>query len=317
MKIVSWNLKNLGTTKLTNSFTNTFQDTGLGNDVLSYIINVVMGSSIWANINPPVPADIFVIIELKCGGHQKGKSATGAAVPVLQGIVGAMNTVVASMPTLKPNYQYNFVLPLIVGRHETVGIIYNTKALTLNNRGVLRDIDLRLINPRTPFWANFTQKSNGTGLNVIGIHAPPPGGAATVKFRNPINFARKVATVPDLVNPNTMVMGDYNCAPNSTYINGNGTIGWAFNGYQTSIPDGTLTSVRRRVASSQTPPANYLSGPYDNLLRNFAGPLVQSVLDTIGNARNVNTNPPSSAGMLSMVLNNYNRVSDHLAISMY
>lgn len=317
MKIISWNMRNLGTTKLTNTFTNTFQALGLGNNVQSYMINVVMGSQAWTNINPAVPADIFVIIELKCGGNRKGYAATGAAVPVLQAVTGAMNTVVANTQAYQGNYQYSYVNPLIVGRHEAVGIIYNTKALTLNQRGVLRDNNLRLINPRSPFWARFTH-NNGTVFNVIGIHAPPPSGGANVRYRNPINFARKVSTVPDLVNANTMVMGDYNCAPNSVYNSGQGNVGWTFNGYQTNIPNGTLTSVRKKVAKGQTPPANYLSGPYDNLLRNFNGNnITQGVLDTIGNARNVNTNPPSPPGTLAMVLNNYNKVSDHLPLSMY
>lgn len=317
MKIISWNLKNIGANKLANAFTPAFQAYGLGNNVLDYMMNVVMGSAVWNNINPTVPADIFVVIELKCGGHNKGYQPPGPVSPTLQAITAAMNLVVANTPAYVGNYNYNFVNPLIVGRHEAVGVIFNTVALNYVNSGVLRDNNLRLINPRTPFYTQFTTVVGGNNLNVIGLHAPPPKGGNNVKYRPPIQFANKVATVPELANPNTMVMGDYNCAPNSVYNSGAGNMGWNFVGYNTAIPNGTLTSVRQRVANAQPPPANYLSGPYDNLLRNFNPPgTIQAVLDTIGNARDVTVNP-AGATNLNVVLRNYNRVSDHLALSMY
>lgn len=317
MKIISWNLKNIGINKLANGFTAAFQAYGLGNNVLDYMMNVVMGNNAWNNINTLVPADIFVIIELKCGGHAKGYLPPGPASPTLQAITAAMNMVVANTPAFIGNYNYNFVNPLIVGRHEAVGVIFNTHALNFVTTGVLRDNNLRLINPRTPNYVGFTTVVGGNNLNVIGIHAPPPKGGTNVKYRPPIQFANKVATVPELALPDTLIMGDYNCSTNSVYNSGAGNIGWNFAGYNTSIPNGTLTSVRQKVANTQPPPANYLSGPYDNLLRNINPPgTIQVVLDTIGNARNITINPNGPTN-LNVVLRNYNKVSDHLPLSMY
>lgn len=317
MKIISWNLRNIGINKLANGFTAAFQAYGLGNNVLDYMMNVVMGTNVWNNINTPLPADIFVIIELKCGGHAKGYLPPGPASPTLQAITAAMNLVVANTPGYIGNYNYNFVTPLIVGKHEAIGVIFNTHALNFVATGVLRDNNLRLINPRTPNYVRFATVAGGNNLNVIGIHAPPPKGGANVKYRPPIQFANKVATVPELAQPDTLIMGDYNCSPNSVFNSGAGNIGWNFAGYVTSIPNGTLTSVRQKVANTQLPPANYLSGPYDNLLRNI-NPVgtTQVVLDTIGNARNITVNPIGPTN-LNVVLRNYNKVSDHLPLSMY
>ena len=316
MKIISWNLRNIGINKLARPFTARFQAYGLGNNVLDYMMKVVMGDPVWSNINNGYPVDIFVVIELKCGGLKKGEYPPGAPSPTLVTIMTAMNNY-ANGAGIAASYRYNAVPPLIVGRHEAVGIIYNTAALALVGAAVLRDVNGKFINPRTPFYTQFTPVAWNNPLHIIGLHAPPPQGGANVRYRPPILFARKVGTVPQLANPNTMIMGDYNCAPNAVYNAGMGNVGWNFPNYGTYIPDGTLTSVRTRLANTQQPPANYLSGPYDNLLKNFNGPNIQQqVLDTIGNARNMAVNPIGST-RLSLVLSNYNKVSDHLPISMY
>jgi hypothetical protein len=72
MKIVIWNLKNIGETKLTNSTNAIMAAKGFGSNVLDFMINLVTGNSIWSSVNPSLdPADVFVVIELKCGGQAK------------------------------------------------------------------------------------------------------------------------------------------------------------------------------------------------------------------------------------------------------
>ena len=83
MKIVSWNLRNIGNTKLTNTFTQKYLGFGLGNDVADYVAGLVMGSDRW-NAVPNLstnPADIFVVIELKTGGKKKGGAVSGTCIP--------------------------------------------------------------------------------------------------------------------------------------------------------------------------------------------------------------------------------------------
>lgn len=320
MKIISWNLRNIGQTKLGNTFTPTIAGRGLGNNVLEYMMNVVMGMPVWTNICSPNPADIFVIIELKTGGNAKGGNANGTSIPTLAAVVGAMNTV-ATLRGQAATHQYNAVVPLITGYHETVGVVYNTRLLTFTAAAVRRDVNNRYINPRTPFSAAFTVTATGAQVIVTGLHAPPPSGGAALRYRPPINYANSVATVPSLPLQNQLVMGDYNCNPASTYTNGFGVVvGWNWAGYGTLIPNGTLSSVRLKVANANPAPANYLSDAYDNLLFNFVAgpPVVTQVLDTIGNARDMTTVPPTAMypGNLVALLNNYNRVSDHLPIYM-
>lgn len=320
MKIVSWNIRNVGRSKLTNSFSTTFRSVGLGNNVLDYIINIVMGSSVWGNINTTVPADIFVIIELKSGGTRKGDDASGAAEPVLKSIVAAMNTIASGNSSLSPNYDYDYVKPKIVGYHESVGVIFNKKSLNYVSSSIVKDNNNNNILPRTPFQVDFQTVVGSNAMSIMGIHAPPTSGSGYTLYKDPIQFARTLSSAPALTGGTNMsVMGDYNCAPNSVYNSGSGNVGWSFTGYTTSIPNGTLTSVRLSVDNSQLPPANYLSAAYDNLLRNFNPTGVsQNVLDTIGNARNVTVSPatPLYPTNVVMVLNNFNIVSDHLPITM-
>ncbi|MCB0429497.1 MAG: hypothetical protein H6585_02525 [Flavobacteriales bacterium] len=318
MKIVSWNLKNIGQTKLGNNFTATIANKGLGNNVGDYINRVVMGNVAWTNILTANPADIFIVIELKTGGHQKGKPVSGTCIPTITTITANMNNYVNGT-ALAANYTYNYVTPQVVGYHEAVGIIFNTQRLTFAGNGVLRDNNNLYINPRTPYGATFTINGTANQINVVGIHAPPPSGGANIRFKPPIDFARKVATVPQLATPNSMVSGDYNCDPTSTYTNGFGNqVGWNFAGYGTLLAPNTLSSVRNKVANGNPPPANYLSDAYDNLLFNFAAPMgtTQLVADVIANARDMTQNPPTALypGNLVALVNNYNKVSDHLPV---
>jgi hypothetical protein len=318
MKVISWNLRNIGQTKLGNPFTAAVAGKGLGNNVRDYIINLVMGNAVWNNIATGNPADVFVVIELKSGGHNKGNAAFGTAGPTLASILGAMNLVVANTVALQGQYAYAAVPPLIVGYHEAVGIIYNTHRLNFGGAAVLRDVNNRYINPRTPFAALFNIIGTATNLTVVGIHAPPPSGGAAVRYRPPINWLNLAATVPSLPNTWQFVSGDYNCDPTSTYTNGFGAVvGWAFANYGTHIPANTLSSVRQKVANANPAPANYLSDAYDNLLFNFnpGVPVHQSVLDLIGNARDFSGGGAPVAmypGSLVALLNNYNKVSDHM-----
>lgn len=314
MKIISWNLKNLGQNKLNNAFTPTFRAYGLGNNVSEYILSVVLGTNRWTNIASANAADVFVIIELKTGGSSKNQPANGTAIPTLNALVGAMNVVMNA----NPNVHYSYAAPLIVGRHESVGVIYNDRVFNNPQSLVLRDNNNLYINPRSPIRVTLTYVANPMNvLHVIGIHAPPVKGGANIRYRPPIQFLRRAATVPQLAVNGSLVMGDFNCAPNSTYNAGMGNVGWNFVGYQTLIPNGTLSSVRNKVVNTLPQPQNYLNEPYDNILaNNMPMGAVESVMDTIGNARNFSVNPPAPLypGNLVTTLNNYNRVSDHLPL---
>jgi hypothetical protein len=318
MKIISWNLRNLSQGKLNNALTPAVSGRGLGNTVLDYMMKVVMGMPTWSNLTTANPADLFIVIELRCGGHNKSQPAGGGAVPTLAAIVGAMNANVG-LRGLAATYQYAAVAPLVVGRHESVGIVFNTRVLTWTASAVRRDVNGRYVNPRSPFSAGFTVNATGAQIVVTGLHAPPPSGGAAVRYRKPILYANAVGTVPQLGVANQMVMGDFNCNPASTFTNGYGVpVGWNWPGYGTLIPNGTLSSVRRKVAGGQAPPANYLSDSYDNLLFNFhvGGGAVQGVLDTIGQARDTTQVPPVPMypANLPTLLFNYNKVSDHLPL---
>src|SRR5689334_11971369 len=143
MKIVSWNLKNIGQSKLTNAFSPTFNAFGLGNNVIDYITGLVMGATRWnavASLSTN-PADIFVVIELKTGGNQKGKAISGTCLPTLNDITGRLNLIVSKKYPGNPDppYQYDYVIPVIIGYHETVGIIFNKKQLKFIQGNVFRN----------------------------------------------------------------------------------------------------------------------------------------------------------------------------------
>jgi hypothetical protein len=335
MKIVGWNLLNVGNTKLGKAFTPGFAALGLGNTIMDYITGLVMGNAVWNNLGiTNLPADVFVIIELKTGGSFKGGAVSGTCIPTLTTIVNALN-VYAVANGHAATHQYAFATPLITGHHESVGVVYNTMVFNpAPPTQTLRDNLGNNLNPRTPFMATLTQIVGGGVFEIVGIHAPPKGGGGVnVQYKPPVDFVRRMGTITELdatlpMNPpDYFVMGDYNCNPTSTYTNGLGAVISGFGqliawGYNSLIPNGTLTSLRTGVNGAFLPPANYLSDSYDNLLYNFdvppVGPINERVLDLIANARNFNPPPPTVPpvaaypGNLVMVLNNNRKVSDHL-----
>jgi hypothetical protein len=320
VKIVAWNLKNLGSSKLRNLFNPVITAAGLGNDVGDYIVGVVMGRAVWNNVVSAALPDLFVVVELVSGGTAKGTAASGTALPTLAWIVGAMNAEANAgfvAPNTNANYQYASVPCQVIGHHETVGIVYNTRALTYVNSGVVRDdVNNRYFLPRTLFRAEFTDVAAGTNLNVVGLHAPKPSGTAPNKYRDGIQYANGLtrSTVLDVANQmlpiDTFVMGDFNCDPTYTY--GNPAVAFAMAGYATTLAPVTYSSMRGTIAATNPQPTNYLSDAFDNLLHAFSngvpvGGAATSVPDLIGGA-------PLYPGSLLMLFNNYWRVSDHLPV---
>lgn len=316
MKIISWNLKNIGTNKLPKEFAAVYSAYGLGGSCLDFITKVVTGDTAWDNIQSDNPADVFVIIELKSGGNIQGLAGTSSCLVVLPRIVNAMNTIVAAGADAA-NYSYAAVPPLITGYHETVGIIYNTKALTLKSKSVPPNSTTNKgITPRGPFFANFELTSAAGGsISISGIHAPPPQGSGRLKYRKPIDFNRLLVNT-GIGNGTSFILGDFNCNPGSFYPGaGAGTQVKPFtnlNGFRTNIADGTLSSVRMKLAPANPPPANYLSDSFDNILFNMAAVATpESVMDLIGNARNMNG---AAATDLNTVFTAYKVLSDHLPV---
>jgi hypothetical protein len=316
MKIISWNLKNIGQTKLANPINGNIAAAGYGNTVLDFMMRVVMGGGIWAGVNSLVPADIFLVIELKSGGHNKSQAAFGTATPTITAITQAMNVVAAAFPfPANAHYHYTFVNPLITGHHECVGVIFNDRLLTYVASGVLRDNMNRYLNPRSPFYTSFTLNATAQPLNVIGIHAPPPQGALAVRYKNPISFCVKLPTIPFVMQAlpqETCIGGDFNCDPTSVWVN-NGVATSPFTnlaGYATGLPNNTLTSVRKKLDNSQPGPGRYLGAAYDNLLYKLtAAPNGEYTMDLIGNVNAL------GVGLLAK-LNSYWVVSDHLPVAM-
>lgn len=330
MKIVSWNLKNIGYRKLFNTFSQKFIDFELGNDVGDYIARLVMADACWDNLPNYTqdPADIFVVIELKTGGKRKGYQAMGTCAPTLDELVSRLNTMAEEMypNAMVPPYVYDYEMPEVVGFHETVGVIYNTESLTYVGSGAVRNTQTNnWINPRTPFYAEFTTiGANPYTFRVVGIHAPPPSGGDGVRYRPPIQFCVQLPNIQAAGQANTFIMGDFNCNPASSYVlqgnNGNVNV-FPFanlNGFGTLIANGTLSSVRTRP-NNLVPPANYLNDAYDNILYNMnmgGFNATETIGDLIGNARDmsdVNT-PNVSVTNIRLLVNAYNTVSDHLPV---
>jgi hypothetical protein len=324
VKIISWNLKNIGATKLANVMNATIAAAGYGNNVLDFMVNLVMGNAIWVGVNLTlVPVDIFLVVELKSGGHNKNTPAFGTAIPTLTAIRNAMNVVAAALPA--GGYHYSFAPPIICGYHECVGVIYNDLVLAYNNGQILRDNMLHYVNPRSPYIANFTVIATGAAINVVGIHAPPPGGAAAVRFQKPISFCVRLPSIPMLMGgpapPTFVIGGDFNCDPGDSWTVG-GVARFPFNNpsppappnmtlnnFATNLPGGTLTSARKKVDNSQVGNARYLSGAYDNLLyKSAVAPANEYAMDLIGT---VNAWP---LGLVAK-LNNFWVVSDHLPVA--
>jgi hypothetical protein len=329
MKIVSWNLRNIGNTKLTNTFTQKYLGFGLGNDVADYVAGLVMGSNRW-NAVPNLttnPADIFIVIELKTGGKKKGGAVSGTCIPTMNNLMARLTTMVGQRYPGNPNppYQYQYVTPQIIGYHEAVGIIFNNASLQFNASAVLRNTqNNNWITPRSVFAAQFTVRANNTSFNVAGLHAPPPGGGgANLKYRPPIDYSNVLHTTTAAAAANTFFMGDFNTDPTYTYTNGANQPVHPFtnlNGFRTFLTPVTLSSVRTNVNNAFNPPANYLSDAYDNIVFNV--PALQQattrqiVVDMIGQSRNMNgMNTPNVSGTnLKLLVNAYNTVSDHMPV---
>jgi endonuclease/exonuclease/phosphatase family metal-dependent hydrolase len=321
MKIMFWNLRNLGTRKLNNSLGNVaIANAGMGNTILDYIVRINTGNAVWAHATSQVPVDVFVIIELKSGGVAKGAAGTGACLQVLPSIQAAMN---AAAPLA--THQYAWVAPQVVGYHEVVGILYNTHVFNgVANSGALRNNAGNFLNPRTAFWAELTVTASNTPLHIVGIHGPT-SKPQTGDYKNACVFTNDLGTVARVNqaanNPKQRlcVGGDFNVDPLQGYKNGNGQKARkisAFNSLQTTynysitLPNGTLTSVRDRLANNLPPPANYLSQPYDNIvfmLPGIAPPVVRRV-DIIGNA-------PTYVNRQAATFNAASRASDHLPMT--
>jgi len=332
MKIVGWNLLNIGNTKLGKAFTPTFLGFGLGNNILDYICNVVMGEPTWNNLGiaANTPADVFVIIELKTGGKLKGGAVSGTCIPTITNIRNALNQV-ATANGITATHKYAFATPLITGNHEAVGVIYNKRVFNANPvTETLRDNMNNNINPRTPFMVTLVKTANNEEVKIVGIHAPPVKGGADVRYKPPIDFIKKMGFIDELdpavpiVGTDFFIMGDFNCNPDSYYIskqNNKRRKVFGFKalddwGYETNIPNGTLTSLRKAVNNNFAPPANYMSEAYDNLFYKFANHpmgITEQVLDLIAHARNMNVvgTPAVYPASTVALLNNNNKVSDH------
>jgi hypothetical protein len=330
MKVISWNLKNISANKLKNKFQPLFQSYGLGNNVLGYIVNVVMGADQWEDVISPAPADLFVVIELKTGGSAKGAAVSGNCYPTLDALKNALNAAVPTLNYDPQEYDFDYVNPIYVtGQHETVGFIYNKKALTPTGTAVERDTSNNAYLPgRTPLVATFDVVGKaGVSLRFSGIHDPPPSGAAAVRMRPPINYCVRLVNTPSAKVVNTFFLGDFNCQPSDNYINGKGNIIYPFAdlyavGYGTELPDDTLTSVRRKLVSTNPGESAYLNAAYDNNIYHVstANPNVvvgdEEVPDLIGEAKDMTFDPPSALYPTNgrATLNAYNAVSDHLPV---
>jgi len=327
MKILVWNLLNIGRTKLPKTLSPPVQLAQMGNNVLDYIVKVAMADVVWSNpggIMNPSPVDIFMLIELKSGGTAKGAPVSGAALPVLTSITNAMNIVAAALPLASPfynQYSYNFATPKLTGRHECVGLIYNTKSLNFTDDGshsgvLLNNVNTHYLVPRTPWWAQLTEKASGSIINMVGIHAPPPSGSenrfkAPVKFSNLLQYINTVNQTLNTPKQPVCIAGDFNCDQSNTYKAMGGPVssftGLTGYGYTVAIPAGTASSIRRAIDNSYMKPENYLSGSYDNIVINFASAMVAKVLDLIGEA-------PIYGSNMVAVFNSTRRVSDHLPV---
>jgi hypothetical protein len=339
MKIISWNLLNLSTVGLAKDLTLHFTHFGLGNNVLDYITKLVMADAAWNNLGmSDNPADIFVIIELKTGGETKGAPVEGNCLPTLTTLTTALNTI-ANARGIAANYQYAYATPLITGKNEAVGIIFNTRVFNAAPATqTLRTNNNQNLQKHTPFMATLVRTADNRPFKIIGIHAPPLGlGGVNRQYKPPIDFVIKLGSITELdptlpanSNAEHFIMGDFNCNPASMYIKGDGTHIFGFTflrndwHYATNIPDNTLSSLRTAVVPGGVPPANYLSMAYDNLLYKFAGaaPVVnERVLDLIANARDMTVAPPAALypaelGGEDGLLRNSNIVSNHLPVIM-
>lgn len=319
-----WNLLNIGNTKLSKALkVGVIGANGMGNNILDYVTRISAGEQVWQNATSNVPADIFVIIELKSGGKQKGGNGNGTCLLVLPRVVAAMNALTQAR-NLQATYVYASVPTLIVGSHEVVGVVYNTKVFNNPQSDVLRTVQNTFLGPRAPFWVTFNVIANNTPLNIVGIHGPT-SQPASENYKNAVSFTNGLATITNIRQENnprqrTYIGGDFNVDPANSYVSGNGvkkkkifafadlTASYAYN---ITLPNGTLTSVRRTINNNVNPPGNYLSQPYDNIVFLMPGanplPVVQRV-NTIGNA-------PTYQAHQVATFNAAKTVSDHLPMT--
>lgn len=338
MRVISWNLKDIGQNKLATPLPPLIAAAGLGNNVLDYIVNVVMAEPNWAPYTGAARADLFIVIELVSGGHLKGADVSAGAVPTLNALVGAMNAIAVARG-VTGTYQYASVPSKVTGKWESVGMIYNMRALTyapLSAR-TLRDIDGNNLLPRTPFFASFNPVAGGPRLDVIGIHAPPPTSGVS-RFRLPVLYTEYLARVPEVrqvgpffvPQPLLLIAGDFNCDAAANFDMRRAGVWQQIDAFDdlintwhctTLMPIGSLSSMRKDLETAPPPiPADYLNEAYDNIFVKPAGvPLAaaQRVLDLIANARNT-TQPPAAQAMYpaqtQLLFDNYWTVSDHMPV---
>lgn len=332
LKVISWNLKNIGANKLKNTFSlSEVAQAGLGNNVNDYILNVVMGNSKWNSdwLDPASPCDLFVVIELVTGGNVVGNPVNGTALPTLATLKATMNAA-SPNPTA---YKYKKVDPLITGNNECVGIIYNEAKLTWLASNIVQDSLGNTLAPRGPFIVQFRDTNNNI-INVVGIHAPPPGGAGvapTLKFQQPIDYSEKLADLPHIKTPPgpanpplpasiiNIVVGDFNCCPLLDYyvkpVPPNDTV-TAFNelftkGYVTTLPNNTLSSLKTGGTAQV---GNYKANAYDNIC--FVNYDHQNVIEGVPDliALNPRYAPNIAPATMKSIMDNYWVVSDHLPV---
>lgn len=320
MKIMFWNLLNLGNTKLNKGLNQAvIGANGMGNNILDFIVNVSTGQAVWQNATSQVPADVFVIVELKSGGTMKGNAGNGACLQVLPRVVQAMNALVDAQ-----HYVYASVPPLVIGRHEVVGVVYNTRTLNNPQGSVVRNVQNNFLRPRTPFLVEFNEIATNTPLNIVGIHGPtskPASGDFRSAVRYTNNLAKCAAIQQQGNNPKhrTYIGGDFNVDPLNSYVLGNNKKRrkiLAFSAleagrYAITLANNTLTSLRRALNNNYPQPENYLSQPYDNIpfLMPNVNPLPPVArVDVIGNA-------PTYAASQRATFNAARKVSDHLPMT--
>lgn len=329
MKIISWNLRNISLTKLSNKFSAQFTTYGLGNNVLDYMVNLVLGNAQWNGILATNnPADMFVVIELKTGGKYKGTKVTGKCINALTSITNALNKAVAAKyASTTNNYNYAYVVPVLSGNRETVGFIYNTKVFTYNNdiTPEKKTSSGTYLQDRTPLSASFKLVAKPTiSFTFAGIHAPPEKGGSN---RPPIDFCTELEGVPSSSADYSFFLGDFNCCPTDYYVNGRGVTVYPFkdlftnNYFGTSLPNGTLTSVRSSVDSEAMGDERYLANPFDNIIYYFEDSVSvtsEQAPDLIRLAKNCSATPATNLCPAREIatLNAYNIVSDHIPVIM-
>jgi endonuclease/exonuclease/phosphatase family metal-dependent hydrolase len=320
MKIISWNLKNTGAKKLLKPFHPGYSSLGLGGNSLDFITRFVTAGPEWTHLHKtPRPVDVFVIIELVSGGHAQGSAASGTSLIVLPMLAASMNAV-AKARGIDDEFLYHYVPPVVTGKHETVGFIYNRHELDFQNITVPDNLQTgNELEPRGPCLAQFEfVASRGTFLYVAGIHAPPPTGAKTLKYMEPIEYSLQLVHTGIADNPNTFIAGDFNCNPTSWYLGDTGPV-FPFTtlaGFETRL-NKVHSSVRKTMDSSYPPPLKYLSDAYDNILFSVdRSANKQYVPDLIGGTLNMNKmgKPNAFATNPKKVFNGYRKTSDHLPV---